>query len=404
VRVIDFDFHLPPDLIAQHPPAQRGDSRMLTLDRNTGNYEDRHFRDFPSLLNPGDLLILNNSRVIPARLYARRAGLRTQANSPAPSGHVEVLLTQPLGENRWRALVKPGRKVPIGEHLLFEATHTPQLLSSRSEAKGSASPTSDTPQDLSFRPERSEVEKPAVHSAATEPLLEAEVTESGDFGERTLQFAPTTNFFEALDRIGHIPLPPYIHREQDEEEDKTRYQTVYAGENTHGSAAAPTAGLHFTPEVLEQIKQRGVEVEHITLHVGLGTFQPVREEELANIRLHEEHYTLPAATSEAILRARTEKRRIVAVGTTTTRTLEHIAAIHRIEPHSGSTSIFIQPGHHFQLVDALLTNFHLPKSTLLMLVSAFAGQHGRDKVLRAYTHAVQQHYRFFSYGDCMFVS
>jgi S-adenosylmethionine:tRNA ribosyltransferase-isomerase len=243
-----------------------------------------------------------------------------------------------------------------------------------------------------------------VGSSDDNILLEAEVTETGDFGERTLQFAPTTNFFEALDRIGHIPLPPYIHREQDEEEDKTRYQTVYAGENTHGSAAAPTAGLHFTPEVLEQIKQRGVEVEHITLHVGLGTFQPVREEELANIRLHEEHYTLPAATAEAILRARAEKRRIVAVGTTTTRTLEHIAAIHRIEPHSGSTSIFIQPGHQFQLVDALLTNFHLPKSTLLMLVSAFAGQHGRDKVLRAYTHAVQQHYRFFSYGDCMFVS
>jgi S-adenosylmethionine:tRNA ribosyltransferase-isomerase len=376
VRVTDFDFHLPLDLIAQHPPAQRGDSRMLTLDRGTGNYEDRHFRDFPSLLNPGDLLILNNSRVIPARLFARRAGLRTQANSPAPSGHVEVLLTQPLGENRWRALVKPSRKVPIGEHLLFEAPQdrVPHLR----EAK--------------------------VGSSANNILLEAEVTESGEFGERTLQFAPTSNFFEALDHIGHIPLPPYIHREQDKEEDKTRYQTVYAGANTHGSAAAPTAGLHFTPEVLEQIKQSGVEVEHITLHVGLGTFQPVREEELANIRLHEEHYTLPTSTAEAILRARAEKRRIVAVGTTTTRTLEHVAAIHRIEPHSGSTSIFIQPGHRFQLVDALLTNFHLPKSTLLMLVSAFAGEHGREKVLAAYNHAVASRYRFFSYGDCVFLS
>jgi len=363
VRVSDFDFHLPTELIAQHPPAERGDSRMLLIDRRTGAYTDAHFRDFPSQLHQGDLLILNNSRVIPARLFARRAGLRTQHNSPAPTGQVEVLLTQPLGNDRWRALVKPGRKVPTGEHLIFG-----------------------------------------------DNALQAEVIESGDFGERTLQFAPTQDFFGALEQLGHMPLPPYIHRsEEDEEEDRTRYQTVYAGTNTHGSAAAPTAGLHFTPEVLEQIKARGVQIEYVTLHVGLGTFQPVRVEDLADIRLHEEPYTLPAATAEAIHKARSEGRRIIAVGTTTTRTLEHIAAINHIEPHSGTTSIFLQPGHRFQLVNALLTNFHLPKSTLLMLVSALAETEnqtitGREKILRAYAHAVEAHYRFFSYGDCMFLS
>lgn len=363
VRVSDFDFHLPTELIAQHPPAERGDSRMLLIDRHTGAYTDAHFRDFPSQLHEDDLLILNNSRVIPARLFARRAGLRTQHNSPAPTGQVEVLLTQPLGNDRWRALVKPGRKVPTGERLIFG-----------------------------------------------DNALEAEVIESGDFGERTLQFAPTPDFFGALEQLGHMPLPPYIHRsEEDEEEDRTRYQTVYAGANTHGSAAAPTAGLHFTPAVLEQIKARGVQIEYVTLHVGLGTFQPVRVEDLADIRLHEEPYTLPETTANAINKAKSEGRRIIAVGTTTTRTLEHIAVINRIEPHSGTTSIFLQPGHRFQLVNALLTNFHLPKSTLLMLVSALAETEnqtitGREKILRAYAHAVEAHYRFFSYGDCMFLS
>ncbi len=363
MRVSDFDFHLPPELIAQHPPAERGDSRMLLVDRHTGTYQDAHFRDFPSQLRKGDLLILNNSRVIPARLFARRAGLNTQHNSPAPTGQVEVLLTQPLGNDQWRALVKPGRKVPVGERLIFGKND-----------------------------------------------LEAEVIESGDFGERTLQFAPTHDFFATLEQLGHMPLPPYIHRsEDDEEEDRTRYQTVYAGADTHGSAAAPTAGLHFTPDILEAIRNRGVQIEYVTLHVGLGTFQPVRVEDLADIHLHEEPYTIPEATAHAINQAKVEGRRIIAVGTTTTRTLEHIATINRIEPHSGTTSIFLQPGHRFQLVSALLTNFHLPKSTLMMLVSALAeteGQSttGREKLLAAYAHAVEAHYRFFSYGDCMFVS
>jgi len=206
-----------------------------------------------------------------------------------------------------------------------------------------------------------------------------------------------------------MPLPPYIERKQDEEEDRTRYQTVYAGEQAHGSAAAPTAGLHFTDKVLQEIKDKGVETADIILHVGLGTFQPVRAEDLADIRLHEEPYTIPAATAEALNRAKAEGRRIIAVGTTTTRTLEHIAATNQITPHTGATSIFLQPGHRFALVDALLTNFHLPKSTLLMLVSAFATRdsnpaQGKERALAAYQHAVQQHYRFFSYGDCMFLS
>ena len=335
---------------------------MLTVDRQTGAYADRHFRDLPGLLQPGDLLVLNDSRVIPARIFGRRAGLRTQANSPAPTGQVEVLLTQPLGDGRWRALVKPGRKVPVGERLLFDL-----------DASGAS--------DLS-----------------------AEVTEAGDFGERTLRFDAVPDFFAALDRIGRVPLPPYIHRADagGESEDRERYQTIYAGQ--HGSAAAPTAGLHFTAEVLDQLRLRGVEIASVTLHVGLGTFQPVRAEELADIRLHHESYTMPAATAEALNRARTQGRRIVAVGTTTTRTLEHCAATGRVgalAAHSGTTSIFLQPGHRFQLVDALLTNFHLPQSTLLMLVSAFAG---REHTLEAYRHAVEQRYRFFSYGDCMFLS
>ena len=375
MRVSDFDFNLPPELIAQHPPAERGDSRMLLVDRGTGEYKDAQFRDFPAQLRAGDLLILNNSRVIPARLYARRAGLRTQSNSPAPTGHVEVLLTQPLGNDRWRALVKPSRKVPVGEHLLFEA-----------------------PQNRVPQVRQADLGSPAQAQTA---LLEAEVIAAGDHGERTLHFAPTPDFFAALELLGHMPLPPYIHREDEEEEDRTRYQTVYAGANTHGSAAAPTAGLHFTPGILEAIKAKGVQIEHITLHVGLGTFQPVRVDDLADIRLHEEPYTLPAATADAIQQAQAEGRRIVAVGTTTTRTLEHIAATNQLHEHTGTTSIFLQPGHTFQLVDALLTNFHLPKSTLMMLVSALAS---REAVLAAYNHAVEARYRFFSYGDCMFLS
>jgi S-adenosylmethionine:tRNA ribosyltransferase-isomerase len=354
LRGADFDFELPEELIAQQPPAERGTSRMLVMDRATGTVRDSRFAEFPSLLKGGDVLVLNDSRVIPARLYARRTMRREREK---PTGRIEVMLTEPAGKHRWRALVRPGRKVAIGERLVFPA------------ADGSIA-------------------------------LEAEVLERGEYGERLLRFAPDADFFAAIERIGHIPLPPYIHRD-DADADRERYQTVYARER--GSVAAPTAGLHFTPEILEAIAARGVEIARVTLHVGLGTFAPLRVERVAEVRLHKEHYTLSAETAEAVNRARREGRRVVAVGTTVVRTLETCALRAKggeLEAHSGTTEIFISPGFEFRVVGALLTNFHLPQSSLLILVSAFAG---RERVLAAYRHAVEERYRFFSYGDCMFV-
>ena len=370
--VAEFDFDLPPELIAQQPPAERGSSRMLLLNRATGALQDANFAEFPSLLQPGDLLVLNDSRVIPARLYARRTLLRDHETpgSPTvgpgrwsgekPTGRIEVMLTEPAGANLWRALVRPGRKVAIGERLVFPA------------------PTGEI-------------------------LLEAEVLERGRFGERLLQFSPVDDFFAILDRIGHMPLPPYIRRD-DADADRERYQTVFSRER--GSVAAPTAGLHFTPQILEALAAHGVEVARVTLHVGLGTFAPLRAERLEEVKLHSERYTLSASTADSVNRAVSEGRRIVAVGTTVVRTLEAAAAAalqadgRELKPHSGATEIFISPGFEFRLVRALLTNFHLPQSSLLMLVSAFAG---RERVLAAYRHAVEQKYRFFSYGDCMFI-
>ena len=339
---------------------------MLVLDRAGGQVTDDVFANLPQYLDPGDLLLLNDSRVIPARLFAVRGGLHTQPGSPEPSGSIEVLLTRQLSRDQWLTLVRPAKKVVMGERLLFHA----------------------------------------LGEAA--PLLEAEVIAAGDFGERTLRFAPVPDFFAVLERIGRIPLPPYIQRTPTEA-DRARYQTVVA--NQPGSAAAPTAGLHFTPEMLETLRTKGVGVETITLHVGLGTFQPVRVEQLEDIRLHEERYVVSESVSDAVALAYRAGKRIVAVGTTTARTLEGSVAeqarvfdtegFHgRIRPHTGTTSIFLAPGHRFQVVTGLLTNFHLPQSTLLMLVSAFAG---REAVLAAYAHAVQQRYRFFSYGDCMLV-
>jgi S-adenosylmethionine:tRNA ribosyltransferase-isomerase len=385
LRVDDFDFALPPELIAQQPPAERGQSRMLVMDRAASSLRDAHFSDLPSLLAPGDLLVLNDSRVIPARLYARRTTTKSALNHPqllrAPSlrlfsgarvgdhepaavplepqsGRIEVLLTEPAGENEWRALVRPGRKVAIGERLVFPT------------------PIGDT-------------------------VLEAEVLERGQFGERLLRFAPVDDFFAALERIGHMPLPPYIRRD-DADADRERYQTVFSRER--GSVAAPTAGLHFTPQMFQALAAQGVETARITLHVGLGTFAPLRVERLDEVHLHRERYTIGAAAAEAVNRAAREARRIVAVGTTVVRTLEAAAAQSaggELKPHSGETEIFIAPGYNFRLVGALLTNFHLPKSSLLMLVSAFAG---RELVLAAYRRAVDREYRFFSYGDCMFLS
>lgn len=422
--VSDFDFVLPEDLIAQRPPEIRGTSRMLLLDRVTGHLGDHSFRELPSLLQPGDLLVLNDSRVLPARLFATRAGLRTQAGSPRPEGLVEVLLTRQGLERSgsdplmppshqpqvWRALVKPARKVGVGEILLFAA------------------------------------------EPGTKPLLQAEVIGEGEFGERTLRFEPADHFLQTLEQIGHLPLPPYIRRERGEPttaQDRERYQTVYSKPFARaaglsmatsvqpnqsmapepepepssveaaqaGSAAAPTAGLHFTPQILAELAARGVEIAKLTLHVGLGTFQPVRVERTEDIRLHAEPYSLTEDTAEALNRAHRDSRRIVAVGTTSTRTLEHLArqfeAQHgklsqgnplRLVPHFGTTDLFLSPGSGgedgFRLVGSLLTNFHLPQSTLLMLVSAFAGRH---RVMEAYAHAVAARYRFFSYGDCMLI-
>ena len=396
--VSDFDFFLPPELIAQHPPAERAASRMLHLKGNS--FKDSLFTEFPALLRNSDLVVFNDTRVLPARLFGHRSGSRAQKLSPGnPAsreflrGRVEVLLTRrlPGEEQLWQALVRPGKKIMPGEKLYFGAD------------RGSP--------------------------VAGASLLEAEVLTRGEFGERTLRFAPVPDFFARLEGLGHIPLPPYIDRD-DTPEDRARYQTVYARDP--GSVAAPTAGLHFTEAILEKLRERGVETASVTLHVGLGTFSPIRTEVVEEHKIHTEWCQIPEETAGKISRAKRDGRRVVAIGTTTVRTLEYAAGggegqdQERCQPshpsqlqartghpeksadpekgaitaHSGEADIFIYPGYRFRVVDALLTNFHLPKSTLLMLVSAFAG---RENVLAAYQHAVQERYRFFSYGDCMFI-
>ena len=354
--VSEFDFHLPEELIAQEPPEERGDSRMLLLDRRTGVWRDEVFRNFPAQLRAGDVLVLNDSRVIPARLYGTRSR-RAEEEQPA-MGRIEVLLAEQLDAWEWNALVKPGRKLRVGDGIEFAG-------------------------------------------ASEEPSLHAEIIATGERGERTLRFTPVPDFERRLDALGHMPLPPYIHR-ADRPLDRERYQTIYARQR--GSAAAPTAGLHFTPEILERIRGAGVEVCTVTLHVGRGTFQPVHVADTKDIRLHTERYELSAECAERINAARERGGRVVAAGTTTVRALEHCAGLSedgRLRAHKGATDIFISPGFRFRAVDALLTNFHLPQSTLLMLVAAFAG---REQVMAAYRHAVAACYRFFSYGDCMFIS
>ncbi|HET9743684.1 MAG TPA: tRNA preQ1(34) S-adenosylmethionine ribosyltransferase-isomerase QueA [Terriglobales bacterium] len=360
----DFDFELPPELIAQEPLPDRSSSHMLALDRSSGSFRDERFVDLPSHLHAGDVLVLNNSRVFPARLLGRRSGQRAQPTSPRNpaardflQGEIEVLLVRQLGNNEWESLVRPGRKLGIGEMLRFG-----------SDESGA-------------------------------PLLEAEIVERGEFGERCLRFRSVPDFFARLEKIGHTPLPPYIGRE-DQSSDRERYQTVFASQT--GSAAAPTAGLHFTPEILDRIRARQVRIAEITLHVGLGTFQPLRHARVEENALHVENYELFPEAAQTINSALAEGRRIVAVGTTVIRALEHLARQYggRLAPGLGETDIFIYPGFQFRVVRAMLTNFHLPQSSLLMLVSAFAG---REHVLAAYRHAVDSRYRFFSYGDCMWI-
>ena len=363
--VSDFHYDLPEELIAQVPLQDRAASRLLHLDCTSGqgcHLNDRQFRDFPDLLRPSDLVIFNNTRVFPARLYGRRGGVRSQPVSdrnPAArtflQGRIEVLLTRQLSQdpNTWECLVRPGRKIGVGEQLFF----------------------------------------------GEQDELRADIISRGSFGERQIRFAPVEDFFAHVEKIGHIPLPPYIARE-DSFADRERYQTIYAQQR--GSVAAPTAGLHFTLEILARMRGRGIETAEITLHVGLGTFQPVRGPKVEDHQLHSEAYSISSEAAEKISRARGESRRIVAVGTTTVRTLEYAArqSAGEIRASSGEANLFIYPGYKFQAVQALLTNFHLPQSTLLMLVCALGG---KENVMRAYEHAVAERYRFYSYGDCMFV-
>jgi S-adenosylmethionine:tRNA ribosyltransferase-isomerase len=357
MRTADFDFVLPPELIAQHPAPRRDESRLLVLHRKNGQTEHRRFPDLPGFLRANDVLVLNNSRVIHARL--RGVNAKT-------GGKFEVLLLEETAANDWWAMLRPGKNARIGTQITF---HTP-------------------------------AGKPAgVH---------ATVVAMNDEGHRRLQFSGTPDISHELDALGEIPLPPYIERASagDLDEDRERYQTVFA--QPAGSVAAPTAGLHFTPEILDQIRARGVKVCFVTLHVGLGTFAPVKAETLDAHIMHEERFEVGEATVHAVSEAKSTGHRVIAVGTTSVRVLESVAAQNsgRLNVFKGKTRIFIHPPHAFQIVDALLTNFHLPCSTLLMLVSAFAApgeSRGREMVLSAYAEAIRERYRFFSYGDAMLI-
>jgi S-adenosylmethionine:tRNA ribosyltransferase-isomerase len=364
MRVDDFDYHLPTDLIAQRPLECRDASRLLLVDRSTGRLEDAHFSTLPDSLTGNELIVFNNARVIPARLFGKRVGVHSQKPSRKTvrehlSGNVEVFLTRKLEGETWEALVRPGKKVQVGERVQFG-----------------------------------------------EGELEAEIVSRGELGVRTVRFTSHNahSVEENLERLGHVPLPPYIDR-PDESSDRQRYQTVYA--QCPGAVAAPTAGLHFTPEILEKLKAKGCDLCEVTLDVGLGTFQPVHTETLEEHKIHSEAYEITFEAAEKIRRAKASSRPILAVGTTVVRTLEDAAARAvvegegtRIAAGRAEAQIFLLPGHNFRVVDKLLTNFHLPKSTLLALVSAFAG---RENILQAYRHAVAEHYRFYSYGDCMLI-
>ena len=334
----DFFYDLPEELIAQTPIEPRDASRMLHLDPRTGEIEDKLFTDVIDYLNPGDCLILNDSRVLPARLLGTRA---------ATGAHVELLLLTPRGLDEWEVLAGPGRRAKPGDDLVFG-----------------------------------------------DGLLTAHVEDVLEGGNRLVKFSYEGNFYQVLETIGQMPLPPYIHEKL---QDRERYQTVYSREL--GSAAAPTAGLHFTPALLEKIKAKGIEVAFVTLHVGLGTFRPVKEDEITKHKMHTEHYELSQQTADVINRTRARGGRVICVGTTSCRTVESVGLTDGIvKPAEGWTGIFIYPGYEFQVMQGLITNFHLPESTLIMLVSAFAGY---DRTMNAYRHAVEEKYRFFSFGDSM---
>ncbi len=341
MNTADFDFHLPEELIAQTPLEKRDSSRLLIVDRETGQFSDQHFDNIIDQLEPGDALVMNNTRVLPARLYGTK---------PETGGHVELLLLKNTQGDFWEVLAKPAKRLRVGTRVSFG-----------------------------------------------DGRLTATVTEELEHGGRIVRFDYQGIFLEVLESLGEMPLPPYIHEKL---EDRERYQTVYAKEN--GSAAAPTAGLHFTEELLDKIAAKGVKLVYLTLHVGLGTFRPVSVDNLEEHEMHSEFYSLSEEAAETLRQVKASGHRIIAVGTTSIRTLETIGSKFegQIQADSGWTNIFIKPGYQWKIIDAFSTNFHLPKSTLVMLVSAFAG---RQLTLQAYEHAIAERYRFFSFGDAMFI-
>ena len=339
MKTDDFDYYLPEKLIAQTPLLQRDASRLLILDKKTGQIEHKHFSDIIDYLNKGDVLVLNDTKVMPARLY----GIKEETNAA-----IEILMLKENSTNTWTCLAKPAKRVKEGSVIVFS------------------------------------------------DKLKAKCVGIGEDGIRIMQFIYDGIFYEILDELGEMPLPPYIHQKL---KDKDRYQTVYA--KNIGSAAAPTAGLHFTEELLERAKEKGVLIEYITLHVGLGTFRPVAVEDVTKHKMHSEFYCMSKETAEVLNKAKKENRRIISVGTTSTRTLETIANLYgEFRECQGWTEIFIYPGYEFKAINALITNFHLPKSTLIMLVSALAG---KENIMAAYNEAVKMEYRFFSFGDAMFI-
>lgn len=341
MKTSDFYYDLPKELIAQTPLEPRDSSRLLVLGKESGNIEHKHFYDIIDYLNPGDLLVCNDSRVLPARIF----GIKDETGA-----RVEFLLLKQISGNKWETLCKPGKKAREGAKFSFG-----------------------------------------------DGIMTATVVEVKDDGNRIVEFECEDNFFSALDIIGQMPLPPYITEEL---KDKERYQTVYSHEL--GSAAAPTAGLHFTNELMEKIKAKGINIAYVTLHVGLGTFRPVKVDDVTKHKMHSEHYEIPEETARLINETKKNGKRVIAVGTTSCRTLESVASFYgEIKPCDGFTDIFIYPGYEFKVLDGLITNFHLPESTLIMLVSAFAGY---DNIMNAYKVAVQEKYRFFSFGDAMFIS
>jgi len=353
MNLSDFDYTLPKGLIASHPMQPRDQSRLMYVRRATGEVSHHVFTELPELLRPTDLVVFNNTKVFPARLLGHRLGLASQSypTDKTPSATIEVFLLKALGNDIWEVLVKPGRKMRVGERVRFGSR------------------------------------------------LECEVVQRGELGSRQVRFFYQGNFDDLIDTLGHVPLPPYIDR-PDQARDKTEYQTIFA--RKRGAVAAPTAGLHFTPAILRKLRDRGVKTCEITLHVGLGTFQPVHADQVEDHQMEPEYFEIAADVAQVLHGAKARNRRVVGVGTTVARTLESSAGRHRgsVQAETGETRLFIYPGFKFSCLDGLLTNFHLPRSTLLMLVCAFGS---REAILAAYQQAIDAKYRFYSYGDCMLI-